>query len=122
MRTLIDRSRWPVLVTYHDEGQGHTGHVYRCSGWEATARHKRPIYEDAAGTRKSPYSAGQHVGANMIRVGSTIIQRWEHWACPRGGAARHMAAAGWRRVPIPGRTWRSGAQAYTWRNLTEGLI
>lgn len=30
MRVLIDRGRWPVLVTYSDEGQGHTGHDYRC--------------------------------------------------------------------------------------------
>lgn len=27
MRRLIDRGRWPVLVTYSDEGQGHTGYV-----------------------------------------------------------------------------------------------
>src|SRR6266513_1557813 len=29
MRREIDRTRWPVLVTYSDEGQGHTGHVYK---------------------------------------------------------------------------------------------
>jgi len=27
MRVLIDRGRWPVLVTYSDEGQGHTGNA-----------------------------------------------------------------------------------------------
>lgn len=27
MKDLIDRTRWPVLVTYSDEGLGHTGHV-----------------------------------------------------------------------------------------------
>lgn len=26
MRVEIDRGRWPVLITYSDEGQGHTGH------------------------------------------------------------------------------------------------
>ncbi|MEJ8308571.1 hypothetical protein WKI41_05915 [Agrobacterium larrymoorei] len=31
---LIDRLRWPCLVTYADGWQGHTGSVYRASGWE----------------------------------------------------------------------------------------
>lgn len=30
---LIDRDRWPILVTYADEGQGHTGAIYEASGW-----------------------------------------------------------------------------------------
>lgn len=34
MRREIDRTRWPVLITFSDEGQGHTGYVYKCSGWE----------------------------------------------------------------------------------------
>jgi len=32
----IDRQRWPVLVTYADEWQGHTGHMYKVSGWRET--------------------------------------------------------------------------------------
>lgn len=40
VKKLIDRTRWPVLVTYSDEGQGHTGYVYKCSGWEATTRRR----------------------------------------------------------------------------------
>jgi hypothetical protein len=30
---LLDRHRWPVLVTYADTGQGHTGGLYRACGW-----------------------------------------------------------------------------------------
>lgn len=30
---LIDRDRWPVLVTYADTAQGHTGAIYRATGW-----------------------------------------------------------------------------------------
>lgn len=30
---MIDRNRWPVLVTYADEWRGHTGAIYRASGW-----------------------------------------------------------------------------------------
>lgn len=30
---LIDAERWPVLVTYADTGQGHTGAIYRATNW-----------------------------------------------------------------------------------------
>jgi len=29
----IDRQRWPCLVTYADEMQGHTGQIYRATNW-----------------------------------------------------------------------------------------
>lgn len=29
----LDRSRWPVLLTYSDPRHGHTGVVYRAAGW-----------------------------------------------------------------------------------------
>jgi hypothetical protein len=37
---LIDRSRWPCLVTYADEAQGHTGAIYRAVNWEYIGRTK----------------------------------------------------------------------------------
>ena len=67
MRRRIDRTRWPVLVTYSDEGQGHTGHVYKCSGWQATERTRRPTFEDAQGRRQSSYSNGKHGGRDLVR-------------------------------------------------------
>jgi hypothetical protein len=111
---LIDRTRWPVLVTYSDEGQGHTGHVYKCSGWRKTSRSLTPVYETVTGTRASPYSNGKRGGRNLRQVGHTWIQRWEHWICEPGQAANYMASHGWVRRPIPGKRWRSGNQAYTW--------
>lgn len=30
---MIDRRRWPVLVTYADTNQGHTGAIYRATNW-----------------------------------------------------------------------------------------
>lgn len=30
---LIDRERWPVLVTYADSWRGHTGGIYKATGW-----------------------------------------------------------------------------------------
>lgn len=114
MRVLIDRGRWPVLVTYSDEGEGHTGHVYKCSGWKATIRSKRPFYLNADGKRTSSYSNGAHGSRELTRGGTTTIQRWEHRACLAGKADRWMKKHGWRRIPLPGRVWRSGNQAFTW--------
>jgi len=114
MKRLIDRTRWPVLVTYSDEGQGHTGHVYKCSGWEKTSKAERPFFVDADGKRASSYSNGKHGGRGLVRGGTTTIQRWEHWACERGKADEWMRAHGWRRVARPGKVWRSGNPAYTY--------
>lgn len=30
---LIDRKRWPVLITFADRWQGHKGTIYKASGW-----------------------------------------------------------------------------------------
>ena len=113
MRGVIDRGRWPVLLTYSDEGVNHTGYVYQCSGWERTARNERPFYVDDEGNRVSSYSCGSNRREKLTLGGHTHIQRWEHWACPRGGAAAHLAADGWVREPLPG-TWRSGSPKGRW--------
>lgn len=118
MKRLIDRGRWPVLVTYSDEGQGHTGHVYKCSGWRPTKRSKVPVFVDEDGVRRSRYSGGGSA-SGLIRDGDTWIQRWEHRVCDPGSEAEWMASHGWRREPIPGRVWRSGNQAYRWVNHCE---
>lgn len=120
MRVLIDRTRWPVLVTYSDEGQGHTGHVYKCSGWMPTRRSRRPVFVDKQGRRVSSYSNGKHDTSRVKRDGWTWVQRWEHWACERGMAHVWLDANGWRRVPIPGAKWRSGNQAYTYLQEPAG--
>jgi hypothetical protein len=114
MRRSIDRGRWPVLLTYSDEGQGHTGHVYKCSGWEKTKFVWRPFFETPDGKRASSYSNGRHGSRDLARAGRTRMQRWEHWVCPRGQALAWMLAHGWRHVPVPGRVWRSGNPRHTW--------
>ena len=117
MRREIDRERWPVLVTYSDSSLGHTGHVYKCSGWEKTIASPAQIFEDAEGRRASPYSAGKMNGRGLRRVGTSTIQRWEHWACERGAADRWMHEHGWARVPIPGKVWASGRPAHRWERV-----
>lgn len=114
MRHLIDRTRWPVLVTYSDEGEGHNGFVYQCSGWTPTVRNKRPTSHDASGARCSSYSNGKHGGRDLTRSGSTWCQRWEHRICAQGAALAWMVEHGWRQVPLVGKTWASGRQAHTY--------
>ena len=116
MRTLIDRQRWPVLVTYSDEGQGHTGHVYKCSGRVPTLRARRKTFS-IDGKRASPYSNGKYGGRQLVRGEDTEIQRWEHRVCAPGSTCEYMAAACWYKVAVPGKTWRNGAQAYAMRKV-----
>jgi hypothetical protein len=110
---LLDRTRWPVLVSYHDEGQGHTGHVYRCSGFELTERTPSRFFV-VGGVRVSRYRGGETRVPAGAESGTTVLGRWEHWACSRGEADRWMQAHGWELREIPGKVWRSGAQAHRW--------
>ena len=115
MRSGIDRGRWPVLITYSDAGQGHTGYVYQCSGWTPTHTARRATWNNDSGQRRSPYKNGAWNHAGLTRSVATTLTRWEHWACERDGVEEHMARSGWRYVPVEGRVWRSGNQAHTWR-------
>lgn len=114
MKHGIDRTRWPVLITYSDEGLGHTGYVYKCSGWRATERRKSRQYVNAAGARTSVYSNGKMSTAGLTKIGTAWIQRWEHWACSVEASSTWLETHGWIHEPIPGKLWRSGAQAYRW--------
>lgn len=114
MKKLIDRTRWPVLVTYSDEGQGHNGWTYQCSGWRKTKRSKGPYFEDESGKRQSKYSNGTTKNRNDLRkVGNRFIQRWEHWICEEGAVVKFMNENGWFREPLPGKFYTSGNPAYT---------
>lgn len=42
---LINRDRWPVLVTYADSWRNHTGAIYRAAGWTYDGETARaPVY------------------------------------------------------------------------------
>lgn len=114
MKRLIDRTRWPVLVTFSDEGQGHTGYVYKCSGWTPTTRRVVDVRTTDTGARASRYSNGRTGSRSLLVAARTTIQRWEHRVCPAGETAAFMARHGWCRVPT-GRTLRSGTRAHQWR-------
>ena len=122
MRHHIDRTRWPVLITYSDESMGHTGHVYKCSGWQpernsngSLMRRPSATYTNAAAQRVSSYSAGVTRTTGLVRGKDKFTQRWEHWVSQTPLA--YMLDWGWRHVPIEGKVWHSGNPAYTWENL-----
>lgn len=114
MKRLVDRTRWPVLVTFSDEGQGHTGHVYKCSGWQKTTRARVPVFTDVTGRRVSRYADGATNSRGFVRTAWTYIQRWEHWICARELVGKWLQSHGWLHEAIPGHRWRSGQQAYRW--------
>lgn len=112
MKHLIDRTRWPALVTFSDAGVGHTGHVYKCSGWQQVGCTITRNFCDADGLRTSPYSNGKYGGSALVEIEPSAKTRWEHLVCDREDAANYIASHGWRREPIPGHVWKSGNQAY----------
>lgn len=118
MNHMIDRTRWPVLVTYSDEGQGHNGFVYQCSGWTPTTRRKSYISENTDGARCSSYSNGKSGKRDLVRNGHTWIQRWESRICDIGQALTWMTDHGWQRVAIPGKRWANGKQAHAYVRVT----
>lgn len=112
MAYRIDRGRWPVLVTYSDSSLGHTGHVYRCSGWQEDGQRSRPICTTDDGQRKSIYASGKRSSA--VITGTATLTRWVHRVCPVGEESAWLERHGWVRVPVPGKKWASGAPAHHW--------
>ena len=70
---MIPRERWPCLVTYADEWRGHTGGIYRASGWkylgltnaEATYTVNGVMRSRKAGDRTKTHSEMMALGANF---------------------------------------------------------
>jgi len=105
MRSLIDRGRWPVLVTYSDASMGHTGHVYKCSGWQEDGTRRCPVFKDPDGVKRSSWANGESRADKVTRTGSADLTRWVHLACAKGEEKSWCNNHGWERVPIPGKTW-----------------
>jgi hypothetical protein len=74
---FIDRGRWPVLVTYADEWQGHTGGIYKAlkdAGWEEagwTKPERTYTLEGRMVSRKKGPKTLTH--AEMIAAGCVLI-------------------------------------------------
>ena len=72
---LIDGEKWPCLVTYADEWQGHKGGVYLASGWQYVGPTKpERVYVSASGrmvARKSGPKTRTH--DEMISLGHRCL-------------------------------------------------
>ena len=74
---MVDRSRWPVLLTYADTRLGHTGAIYRATNW----------------TCLGPVAAGD------VWVHSETGEQAGRKRGPRTWLASEMVAAGYIRQP-----------------------
>lgn len=71
---LIDRARWPALVTYADSWQGHKGTIYRASNWThvGTTKPERTYVLNGrmvarkAGPRTRTHQEMLDLGAEMV--------------------------------------------------------
>ena len=73
-RRLIDRNRWPCLVTYADDWRGHTGAIYRADNWTYCGK-TRPERTYCIGERMVARKAGPHTRthAEMLALGAQLV-------------------------------------------------
>ncbi len=73
-RKLIDRSRWPCLVTYADEWRGHTGAIYRADNWAYKGKTK-PERTYCIDGRMTARKAGQRTRRHdeMLALGAVMV-------------------------------------------------
>lgn len=85
-RKLIDRARWPCLVTYADDWRGHDGGIYRADNWHYVGKTKpeRTYVRDGvmvarkAGPKTRRHSEMVDLGCEM--VGSFAKSKFIHIA------------------------------------------
>lgn len=81
---LIDRERWPVLVTYADSWQQHRGTIYRAAGWKEVGQSKperRYVRAGKMASRKAGPKTRTHsemLALGYECVGSFSAIRFEH--------------------------------------------
>jgi len=74
---LIDRNRWPCLVTYADEWQGHNGTIYKATNWKyvgKTAPEAIYVKDGRMVARKA--GPRTRTKAEMIALGAKYIGRF----------------------------------------------
>jgi len=73
---LIDRKRWPCLVTYADQRQGHTGTIYKAANWRLDGETAPEAVYELDG-RMVARKAGPHTRtrAEMEAMGAELVGR-----------------------------------------------
>lgn len=74
---LIDRQRWPCLVTYADEMQGHTGAIYRATNWEYCGMTvKSPCYFKDGRMLARKVGPKTRTHSEMLALGCVMVGRF----------------------------------------------
>jgi hypothetical protein len=74
---LIDRKAWPVLMTYADSAQGHTGAIYRATNWQYDGIGGALTYVNpATGEQRSSLGGGSHF--EPCPVGWEVVDSPKH--------------------------------------------
>lgn len=70
---LVDRARWPILLTYADTAQGHDGAIYRATGWECLGPVKGgDVWLDADGRQRGRKRGARNIpAAELLATGHT---------------------------------------------------
>lgn len=71
---MIDRNRWPCLVTYADTWQGHTGAIYKAANWRYVGMTKpEPIFTKDGIMRARKAGPFTRTRAQMESLGYKLI-------------------------------------------------
>jgi hypothetical protein len=77
IRLIRRTKRWAALVTFADLSQGHTGTIYRATGWTYLGLTKpEPRWEDAAGRQVSRLATKSRTRAEMEALGFRMVGRF----------------------------------------------
>lgn len=84
-RRMIDREKWPCLVTYADEWRGHTGKIYELDNWTPAGRTK-PEATYVLNGRMLARKAGPktRTRADMEALGAVMVGRFSKRKFVRG--------------------------------------
>lgn len=73
----IDRSRWPVLVTYADEWRGHSGSIYLAAGWQYDGVTKPEATYTIEGRMVARKAGGKtRTHDEMLALGAVMVGRF----------------------------------------------
>lgn len=71
---LIDRRRWPVFVTYADAWRGHTGAIYRATGWTPDGiTAPKAVYTRAGRLVSAKIGPVTRTAGQMIAAGAALV-------------------------------------------------
>lgn len=75
-RLVLADSRWALLVTYADAGEGHTGTIYRATGWtpDGWSQLRARWFDPATGARVATKATHNRTHAEMTALGYVRLE------------------------------------------------